>query len=261
MAGHAVTPVYPALTPVTCKESYLAGAAGVRSRATVTLYEKSAKSTAGDGQCHWKTDTVIMDEQNADQVLGCESGELQWTSYGVSGIVIFQLSRQISACREPEKRLYLEVDLLPEQDEEALIALLTRRAEQLHAEKVSILLEGVLHEKLVPVILQLSDIPKKTCCGRLGEAEIRRLVHTAQHLRLTPTGTKSFDICQVCRGGVDTSQVRACTLESSITDGLYFAGELLDVDGLCGGYNLQWAWASGYAAGMAAAGYCSLCDR
>jgi hypothetical protein len=202
-----------------------------------------------------------MDEQNADQMLGCESGELQWTSYGVSGIVIFQLSRQISACREPEKQLYLEVDLLPDQEEEALIALLMRRAAQLPAEKVSILLEGVLHEKLVPIILQLSDIPKKTCCDRLGETEIRRLVHTARHLRLTPTGTKSFDICQVCRGGVDTSQVRASTLESSITDGLYFAGELLDVDGLCGGYNLQWAWASGYAAGMAAACYCSLCDR
>ena len=73
-----------------------------------------------------------------------------------------------------------------------------------------------------------------------------------RQFRLTPCGTKSFDVCQVCQGGVDTAQISSQTLESELVSSLYFAGELLNVDGLCGGYNLQWAWASGYVAGSSA---------
>lgn len=242
MAGHRISPVFPALAPVICRESWLSLLAGVRCRAAVSLFAAEKGKT--------EKDTLVRRE----------SGELQWTNYGVSGIVIFQLSRFIASC-PAERTMYLEIDLLPDTTEEELAALLAKRALRLPRERVSVLLEGCFHEKLIPVLLQLAGVPKKLCCDNLsgpkGAALLEKLIHTAKHLLLTPAGTKSFDVCQVCQGGVDTSQVKMGSLESELASGLYFAGELLDVDGLCGGYNLQWAWASGCVAGRAASQKCS----
>ena len=90
-------------------------------------------------------------------------------------------------------------------------------------------------------------------CRELTGSRIRSIVHLCKHLSLSGLSTKSFENAQVCAGGVDCSEVKD-TLESKLHPSLFFAGELLDVDGPCGGYNLQWAWSSGYMAGNAAAG-------
>lgn len=235
MAGHRILPVYPALAPVFCQEKFLSLLAGVRCRAFASLYTTQGK------------------------LIRREYGELQWISSGVSGILIFQLSRFIAACPHPEQELYLELDLLPDTEEKELLSLLKTRAAQLPQEKISVLLAGILHEKMIPVLLQAAGISKKASCQTLTEDSedsiLRSLIHTIKHLRLVPTGTRSFEECQVCQGGVDTSQVNQETLESKLVSDLYFAGEMLDVDGLCGGYNLQWAWASGYTAGLSAASH------
>lgn len=228
--GHAVVTPVPALAPVACEGSFFVSLAGVRCRAAVSLFQKK---TSGDEQ------------------LAAETGELQWTKYGVSGIVVFQLSRHISACSRPHN-LFFEVDLLPDFGETYVKELLCRRKEALAKERPAALLPGILHEKLIPVIIKNAGLSAKKSCGELNDTEIERLIAAAKHLRLSVAGTKSFDACQVCAGGVSGDEVCPDTLESRKHRKLYFTGELLDVDGPCGGYNLQWAWASGYAAGTAA---------
>lgn len=230
MLGHSVTVPRPALVPFECNGRMYERLSGVRCRAAVSLYR--AKSE----------EPVLLKK---------EIGELQWTKYGVSGIVIFQLSRFVSAARSL-KQMYLEVDLLPDFEEAYLAALLERRAALLAEERCGALLGGFLHEKFIPVLLKNAGISEKLPCGQLGTAQIKKIVGQAKRLRLSLTGTKSFDVCQVCAGGVDCREVSDETLESKKWSNLYFAGELLDVDGPCGGYNLQWAWMSGYVAGTAA---------
>lgn len=233
--GHKILKVAPALTPVTCRSDYLQNLAGVRCRARVSL-------------CRGR-----------EQEIAADTGELQWTKYGVSGIVVFQLSRYISSAASPEG-MFFKIDLLPEYEKEQLFHILSRRSATIGQEKVSVLLAGLLPEKLIPVILSETDrthkksrsITKYTC-SELTDEQLWFLIDLMKTFTLPITGTKSFDTCQVCAGGVDCREVDPDTLESRLHPGLYFAGEMLDVDGPCGGYNLQWAWSSGYAAGRAAA--------
>lgn len=230
--GHRIIPPRPALTPMICEADFLSSVAGVRCRAAVSLYRGS-------------------------EFIKEETGELQWTKYGVSGIVVFQLSRFVGAGGP----CWLSVDLLPEYEPEYLTDLLLLRARELPEENVSALLHGMLNSKLIPVILEQAERSEgKTSrrrasllCKDLTDSRIRAIVSQIKKFHLRLTGTKDFSFCQVCRGGVACSEVAAETLESRLHPGLYFTGELLDVDGPCGGYNLQWAWTSGATAGNAAA--------
>lgn len=240
--GHTIRKVVPALVPVTCRAGFLSALAGVRCRAGVALWEYRDVSS---------TEPVLVK---------ADTGELQWTKYGVSGIVVFQLSRFISSA-QPGTKQYLEIDFLPEYEQEAVTKLLLGRCRVLGEEKAGLLLAGLLNEKLIPVVLEQADkILKskkslaKTVCRSLQGEQIAAMVQVMKKLRLEVTGTKDFDTAQVCAGGVDCREVSEETLESKIHKQLYFAGELLDVDGPCGGYNLQWAWSSGYVAGTHAGG-------
>lgn len=235
--GHTIVPPKPALVPLVCEGNYFASLSGVRSRAKVSLYENG-------------------------MFLNSETGELQWTKYGVSGIVIFQLSRFVST-GITRKKYMLSIDLTPEFEYDFLRVHLENRADKIPKESVAVLLSGIIHEKLIPVILanvsagsnvdHVKKLNKCTLCRELSEVQIEAIARQIKELWIPVTGTKSFDACQVCAGGVDCHEVSAETLESRKHKNLYFAGELLDVDGPCGGYNLQWAWASGAIAGTAAA--------
>ena len=231
--GHTVITPSPALTSVVCRGDFFAGLSGVRCRATVSLYDKSNEK---------------------DQLLGRESGELQWTKYGVSGIVVFQLSRFVAVSDNP-KKLYLKIDLVPDcgfgELKEKLLKLASGRENQ----KVSSLFAGILHEKLIPVVLKMAGVSAKITCRDMDPGMAETLTDTVKGLNLSVAGTKSFDSCQVCAGGIDCREVCPETMESEKHRGLFFCGEILDVDGPCGGYNLQWAWSSGYTAGVSAAQY------
>lgn len=252
--GHRIVPVAPALVPVTCRFEELQSLAGVRCRAKVSLFKAGTKNGV------------------QRTFLASELGELQWTKYGISGIVVFQLSRFVSNAA-PNEKLNFELDLLPEFDSEQIRNLLLNRAGQIRNEKASVLLNGLLNDKLIPVILKEADkilaaeqessekgknkkkirSLTKYICSELNEMQLDAVIQAMKKLELPITGTKSFDTCQVCSGGVDCRELNPETLESRFHEGLYFAGEIVDVDGPCGGYNLQWAWSSGYAAGCAAA--------
>ena len=120
---------------------------------------------------------------------------------------------------------------------------------------------GLFADKLGEALLQEAQISPSQMSPELTETQARQLVQTVKHFSVPITTTRSFEQAQVTSGGVDTSQVAANTMESLLVPGLYFAGEMLDVDGICGGFNLQWAWSSGALAGMSAAASLRETDR
>lgn len=165
-----------------------------------------------------------------------ERGELQLTEYGISGIPVFQLSRYAVRGIAEGCRITLLVDFLPEFTKEALMDFLERRRKNCPYKNQKELLVGLFSEKLIQVLSSEKDISM-----------------AIKEYPLLVTGGLDFDQAQICSGGVDTTQVYSDTMESMLHKGLYFAGELLDIDGTCGGYNLQWAWSSGAVAGCAVA--------
>ncbi len=223
--GHTIRDIRPALVPLSCDFPYLNRLSGVRCRADLTL------------SCDGK-------------VIARDSGELQWTRYGLSGIVIFQLSRYVN-----EQGPYvITIDFLPDYEEKKLRELLFRLKSRLRDEPVTVLLRGIVHEKMIRMILEVAKIDRKSCLD-LTDKDIENLCHTLKNFSVPVRGLRSFDQAQVCSGGVDCREVNE-NLESVFHPGLYFSGEMLDVDGPCGGYNLQWAWTSGQISGSAAAKDC-----
>ena len=126
----------------------------------------------------------------------------------------------------------------------------SRFREYAHGKTADEAMVGLLNHKLSGVLLKEAHISLKKPAEEITKKELLQLVKQCKHMEVCVTGSKSFEQAQVCSGGVDTTQVNAQTLESTRNSGLYFAGELLDIDGKCGGYNLQWAWSSGYVAGV-----------
>ncbi|HIX58638.1 MAG TPA: NAD(P)/FAD-dependent oxidoreductase [Candidatus Blautia gallistercoris] len=166
-----------------------------------------------------------------------ERGELQLTNYGISGIPVFQLSRYAARALEEGCRVSLEIDFLPDFEKDQLKTFLQNRQERTPYKNQKELLIGLFPDKLIPELLKQPHI-----------------IRGIKQFPLEVVRPQSFAHAQVCSGGIDVSQVCPDTLESRLHKGLYFAGEILDVDGACGGYNLQWAWSSGMVAGRHAAG-------
>lgn len=229
--GHRIVTPMEALVPLKVRENWVRKLAGIRMSAKVTL----------------KIFSENMQENCRPPEIYREEGELQWTEYGISGIVVFQLSRYAVRSLTEKKTVQSELDLMPEFEEEQLFDLLKKRMRYKRSEDC---LTGLLPKKMIPVILELCGWKPAKEFSTLTDQEIRTLAHKCKHLTIHITGSKSFEAAQVCSGGVDTAQVNPVTLESKVIEGLFFAGEILDVDGICGGYNLQWAWSSGYAAGF-----------
>lgn len=235
--GHAIITPMEALVPLKVQENWVKKMAGLRMQAQVTLI--LGTSDSGEGECR--------------ELKYTESGELQWTEYGISGIVVFQLSRYAVRALAAKRNVAVFVDLMPHLEMEALKALLGKRRTDGTLEDF---LTGLLPKKAIPVILERMSLRPSEKAAQMGEEQIDVLAEHIKSLKLTVTGHKTFDAAQVCSGGVDTSQIHSKTLESKKQSGLYFTGELMDVDGICGGYNLQWAWSSGYTAGCHAAHSC-----
>ena len=184
-------------------------------------------------------------------ILG-EEGELQITDYGISGIPVFQLSRFASYGLKEGKAVHVLIDFLPEyslvQSEKLL-----RELCQLKARTPEEALLGVLHKKMIPLVLRLAGLSEKKSLSKLTASELSCLRSVIKEFRVDIAGTNTFEQAQVTAGGIDTAYVSCDTLESALQKNLFFCGEILDIDGMCGGYNLQWAWSSGHVAGVHAA--------
>lgn len=227
MAGHSLIPVVPALVQLHCKETYLKACAGVRTEARLTLMENGRRVAE-------------------------ESGELQFTEYGISGIVVFQLSRLAAYGLLHRKKMEMYIDCLPAYSDEAYAAFIKTRKACHRAETVEAFFTGMLNKKLMLLFIRLAGLKPDALYRSADEKKIDAVFAFCKRLALSISGCHSFEHAQVCAGGVPLREVTH-SLESVFWKDLYMAGELLDVDGICGGYNLQWAWASGYTAGREAA--------
>ena len=222
--GHKCTKLRPTLVQLKTSWGGVAGLKGVRANCHAAIYH--------NGQLHSES-----------------SGELQFTEYGLSGPVMFEISRD--ACQGGGDWV-CRLDFLPDMAEEALKEeLLRRRNTKL---PVSELLTGILHNRLGRVLTQAVGISGYVPVAQLEEAEIAEVCRVAKAFEVALTEPMGMDSAQVTAGGILTNEFDNKTMESRIVPGLYACGEVLDIDGDCGGYNLQWAWSSGRLAGGHAGG-------
>jgi predicted Rossmann fold flavoprotein len=222
--GHTLLPRYPALVQLTSPDKWVEGCAGVKIAGLAKLYA------------------------NGDYIAE-KKGDLLFTNYGISGLAILDLSREASIRLAQFDSCELHLDLMPKYHKEQLAKLLLERIVPQSNKPVVLWLQGVLHQKLARMVLSQSAC-KSRVEGALNRKEVNRLVHTIKNLKLTIDGTRGFEGAEVSTGGVSTAEVNPETMESKVVPGLYFAGEILDVDGDRGGFNFHFAWVSGIRAGI-----------
>ena len=212
--GHTRTKLLPALVQLRTDTTYVRSLKGVRCEAEV---------------------------RHAGQK---RTGEIQFTDYGVSGPLIFELS----AFAVPGEDLL--VDFLPELSENEIKELLALRCRAMPALKAEDLLTGMLHNRLGRTVLRAAGFSLEQPCGTFSDSDLARIAGQIKRFAIRVLGTMGMDGAQVTAGGIRTEEFDETTMESKLCRGLYAAGEVLDIDGDCGGYNLQWAWSSGRLAGQ-----------
>ena len=218
--GHHRTALYPSLVQLKTDPTYPRALKGVKAQCGISICRGS-------------------------QVLARNSGEVLFTEYGVSGPAIFDLSRSVSAGGSD---LTCLLNFFPDWEEAEVLHWLSQRQAAMAAHEASTLLTGSCHTRLGQMICKSAGFTNQRAAG-LTRDDLRRIARQTTHFALPITGTCGFDQAQVTAGGLDTSEFDPRTLQSRLVPGLYACGELLDIDGDCGGYNLQWAWSSGRLAG------------
>lgn len=227
--GHSFTPIVPSLCGFYAKGLDFKKVQGVRTKATVSL-------------------------KIANTLVAQDTGEVQLTDYGISGIPVFQISSKASVELYNKKTPIVHLNFLPDFTEEELKNEMIFRKEHFKEfGTVSLLLNGLLNLKLADALFAQEKLDKNMPLSDLTEEICNRLCQKIQDCPVTLIQSRGFEFAQICAGGIKTADVDTKTLESKLISGLYFAGEILNVDGICGGYNLQWAWTSGYVAGQSAA--------
>lgn len=226
--GHHFIDIVPALVQLKSNQSFFKNLAGIRAEITLKLYIDGVK-------------------------IGEESGELQLTDYGISGIVVFQLSRYAGKACKDGRKVQAVIDFMPQMDALHLQDYLMQSFQSAQNKTVGEALIGLFSKKLIPVLLKRSTVNPNLKSSELSLKLCIKLVTMIKEFTVDIVGTKDYQDAQVCAGGISTAEINNQTLMSNYADHVFFAGELIDIDGKCGGYNLQWAWSSGYVAGKHAA--------
>lgn len=226
--GHTVIEPLPSLVQLRCEESFLKQLAGVRTDCELTL---------------------LIDSKEQKR----ERGELQLTDYGISGIPVFQFSRFAAKALKQKKRVQAVLNFLPDFTVETYRAFIHNRFQQKKFETAEVFFLGITNKKIILLLIKLAGLKPEEEISDKNRIKWEKVFFLLRELTVTVTNTNPMENAQAAAGGVSFSEVGE-TLESNLVSGIFFAGELLDMDGRCGGYNLQWAWTSGYIAGKAAAG-------
>jgi predicted Rossmann fold flavoprotein len=210
--GHSIIPTTATLVQLKSPSKQLQGISGVKFQGTARLYIENNEVTKS-------------------------TGDILFTNYGLSGSTILEISREVEIAKSKNQNIHVTLDMFPQMSKQELRKFLETRSEILNTKYLHDILEGVINKKLIDYII--------------GEAQNQfdRLPVTLKNLYFPISETQGFDKAEVCAGGVSTSEVDMNTLESLKQKDLYLCGEVLDVDGDCGGFNLQWAWSSGYVVG------------
>lgn len=222
--GHTIVPASPALVPLTTDRKSISGLSGIRTRCRIRLYDESGS------------------------LLHTEAGEILFTDYGISGICVMQCARFTY-----ERHTYMEADFLDScfHADYDLGSELKRRQAMMSSFDPVRLFDGILQERISYAVLKQSGIPLQgETAADLSDDDLDRAALTARRYRIRITGTRGLDYAQVTSGGADCCEFNPETMESRIVRGLYACGEVLNVDGDCGGFNLMFAFASGLTAGQ-----------
>lgn len=221
--GHSVTDIVPSLVPLEISEKFCGELSGLNLKnVSLSLYDGNKKVFS-------------------------ELGEMSFTYFGVSGPLVLTASSRIRKMEKDRYRLVL--DLKPGLDEKKLDARLLRDYEEFSKLTFSETLRKLLPAALVPVVVRLSGIPGELKAGSISKKQRQDLIRVLKGMKMTITGFRPVEEAIVTSGGVSVKEIDPKTMKSKICDGLYFAGEIIDVDGYTGGFNLQIAFSTGHAAG------------
>jgi len=220
--GHNINPVLPALTKLITNDLQIKEWENVRTDATIKLYINNS---------HYQTET----------------GEIQLTKDGISGICTFNLSSVVAKNLYYHNKVSVSINFLPHI--ENVYQFLEERSNKLPNKSLEELLESIFNYKLLFTILKKANIKKEVSWHLLQESDKLCLVDMIECFKLPIVATDTFDKSQVCTGGISLSEINPETMESLVISNLYLTGEILDVDGKCGGYNLAFAFITGYLAG------------
>lgn len=220
--GHHRTPLYPSLVQIRTDPTYPRALKGVKAEAAVTV-------------------------RRGDDTLAQNRGEVLFTEYGVSGPVIFDISRTAATGGDG---LTVTLDLFPDWAPREALDWLRQRRQSAGDREAGTLLTGALHSRLGQMVCKAAGFTNQRAAG-LSDGDLRRIAAQVKGFALPITGVCGFDQAQVTAGGLRCGEFDPHTMESRLVPGFYACGEVLDIDGDCGGYNLQWAWSSGHAAGAA----------
>jgi len=225
--GHHLSPIAPALVKIKTENRLTNALKGIKVEGVLSL-------------------------KRENKTVGREEGEILFTDFGISGPPVLQLSRCL--CFEAAESFTAEIDLLPDYERETLFTLLKERRELLGDAPLESFLTGLVQKKIGQLLLKEALSTKLSrVSGSLNDGELRKIAVMLKHFTLAVKGVQGWKQAQVTAGGILTADFDPVTMESRLVPGLYAAGEVLDIDGDCGGFNLQWAWASGRLAGTAAA--------
>ncbi len=218
---------YPALTALISDKKGLKTISGIRANAEVTLFINQKKITS-------------------------DCGQIQFTDYGISGIPVFQVSAYASQALQKKQDVVANVNLFPDLTKEQVFTQLKQQCKQYKDFSVEDALQGFLHKKWIDYLNAMFQFSHYPDAGTLPDDVIMHMSDELTNMRYKISAVKGYDFCQVTGGGVPLSQID-CHMQSVSNPGLYIVGEMLDVTGKCGGYNLQWAFSTGYIAGTHAA--------
>lgn len=227
--GHKLKPVLPSLVQLRCSDSYCKSLAGIRAESSIHIYH----------------DNILISS---------EKGELQLTDYGISGIPVFQLSGAVNRYLYKNKKAQLiaHVDFLPQFNQDEWDDFIINRLSNMKNVTVERFFCGIINQKIMNLLIKLVKLNPNASVVNTDRNMLIKVFQMCRDIVFHIECSNGFDNAQVCTGGVDLNEVTD-NLESVYAPNIYFAGEILDVDGRCGGYNLQWAWTSGFIAGEAAA--------
>lgn len=224
--GHRIVDCLPALVPLEVKEEFVKSLKGLSLKNIEASFEKNGKA------------------------IYKEFGEMLFTHFGVSGPVILSASSYITGSIKAGDEIKLKIDLKPAITKETLDERILREFAQNVNKDFRNSITNLLPKSLIPVIIEMSGIDRYKKVNEITKEEREKLVNVIKSMELTITGTRGFNEAIITQGGVSVKDVNPATMESKIINGLYFAGEVLDIDALTGGYNLQLAWSTGYLAGI-----------
>ena len=227
--GHSVIEPKPALVPLLSEDKWVKDLQGL------TLKNVSVSALV------------------KNRVVAKQFGELLFTHFGVSGPAVLSISSFLRTYMAKALPITLQLDLKPALSNEQLDARLQRDFLKYQGKHLKNALDDLLPQSMIPVILNLSGVDEHKQVSQITRLERDKLVHTLKNLAITVTGTRPLDEAIITGGGINTKEINPSTLESKIIKGLYFAGEVINVDALTGGYNLQIAFSTGYLSGISAA--------